>query len=89
MAQQVKNPPAVQETQETRVWSLGQEDPLEEGMVTHSTILAWEIRRTEEPGYSPRGHKELDKTDWLKFLFFFFLRVLPARNGFYISEWLE
>ena len=43
MAQQVKNLPAVQETQEMRVWSLGQEDPLEEGMATHSSILAWRI----------------------------------------------
>ena len=39
----VKNPPAVQESQETRVWSLGQEDPLEEGMATHSSILALRI----------------------------------------------
>ena len=36
--------------QETRVWSLGWEDPLEEGMATHSSILAWRIPRTEEPG---------------------------------------
>ena len=43
----VKNPPAVQET---RVWSLGQEAPLEEGMATHSIILAWRILWTEEPG---------------------------------------
>ena len=43
MAQQVKNPLAMQELQETRVWSLGQEDPLEEKMATHSSILAWEI----------------------------------------------
>ena len=35
---------------ETQVWSLGQEDPLEEGMATHSSILAWRIPRTEEPG---------------------------------------
>ena len=45
----VKNPPAVQETQET-VGSLGGEDPLEEGMATHSSILAWRIPWTEEPG---------------------------------------
>ena len=45
----VKNLPAMQETQETRVQSLGQEDPLEE-MVTHSSILAWRIPWTEEPG---------------------------------------
>ena len=43
----VKNTPAVQETW---VWSLGWEDPLEEGMATHSSILAWRIPRTEEPG---------------------------------------
>ena len=43
----VKSLPADAETQ---VWSLGQEDPLEEGMVTHSSILAWEIPQTEEPG---------------------------------------
>ena len=38
------------ETQETWVQSLGGEDPLEEEMATHSSILAWEIPRTEEPG---------------------------------------
>ena len=43
IAQQVKNPPAVQETQETWVRSLGQEDPLEEEKALHSTILAWRI----------------------------------------------
>ena len=40
----------MQETQEKWVWSLGQEDPLEEGMATHSSILAWRISWTEEPG---------------------------------------
>ena len=49
MAQIVKNPPAVQETQEIQVQSLGQEDPLEE-MATHSSILAWRIPWTEEAG---------------------------------------
>ena len=43
----VKNPPAVQETQ---VQTLGQEDSLEEGMATHSSIPAWRIPWTEEPG---------------------------------------
>ena len=43
----VKNPPAMQET---RVPSLGQEDPLEKGLATGSTILAWRIPWTEEPG---------------------------------------
>ena len=43
----VKNPPAMQET---LVEALGQEDPLEEEMATHSNIFAWEIPWTEEPG---------------------------------------
>ena len=47
MAQLVKNLPAMQETQ---VRSLGWEDPLEKGTVTHSSILAWRIPWTEEPG---------------------------------------
>ena len=46
----VKNLPVMQETQETRVWSLGQQDPLKEGMATHSSILAWRIPWTEEHG---------------------------------------
>ena len=46
------------------VRSLGWEDPLEKGMASHSSILAWEIPWTEEPGgYSPWGHKELDTTE--------------------------
>ena len=47
VAQMVKNLPAMQETQ---VPSLGQEDPLEKGMATYSSILAWRIPWTEEPG---------------------------------------
>ena len=47
VVQMVKNPPAMQET---RVRSLGLEDPLENKMATHSSILAWRILWTEEPG---------------------------------------
>ena len=47
MAQVIKNLPAMQETQ---VWALGWEDSLEEEMATHSSIFAWEIPWTEEPG---------------------------------------
>ena len=47
---EVKNQPAVQETQEMPVQSLGLEDPLEKEMTTHSSILAWKIPRMEEPG---------------------------------------
>jgi len=45
-----KNLPAAQEMQETLVRSLGREDPLEEGMATHCSILAWRIPWTEDPG---------------------------------------
>ena len=55
MTQTVKNLP---EIRETRVPSLGWEDLLEEGMATHSSILAWRIPWTEEPvGYRPWGQK--------------------------------
>ena len=47
VAKMVKNLPAMQETQ---VPSLGQEDPLDRGMATHSSILAWRVAWTEEPG---------------------------------------
>ena len=47
VAQVVKNLPAMQETQ---VQSLSWDDPLEEGIVTHSSVLAWKIPWTEEPG---------------------------------------
>ena len=46
----VKNPLAMQETQEMRVWSLDWEDPLEKEMATHSSIVAWKIPWREAPG---------------------------------------
>ena len=59
MTQNVKNLPALQETW---VHSLGWEDPLEKGIATHSSILAWEIPWTEEPaGHSPWDRKDPDK----------------------------
>jgi len=59
----VNNLPAMQETQ---LRSLGWKDPLEKGMATHSSILAWRIPWTEEPGsYSPWAHKEMDTTERL------------------------
>ena len=60
VAQMVKNLPAVEETQ---VQSLGREDPLEEEVATHSSILAWKIPMTEEPSrLQSMGLKELDRT---------------------------
>ena len=60
MAQLAKNSPAMQETQ---VQSLGQEDPLEKEMATHSSILAWKIPWTEKLGrLLSMGLQELDTT---------------------------
>ena len=62
----VKKLPAMQET---GVWSLGWENPLEKGMATHSSILAWRIPWTEQPGrLSSWTHKELVMTQWLTLL---------------------
>ena len=54
----------MQEAQETQVQSLGQEDPLEEEMATHSSIFVWEILWTEEPGrLQSKGCKKSDMTE--------------------------
>ena len=57
-----KNLPAVQET---HVWSLGREDPLEKGMTTHSSILAWRIPWTEEPGRLQSMGSQRIRHDWV------------------------
>ena len=59
--QMVKNPPAMQDTW---VWSLGQEDPLEESMATHSSILAWRIPWTEEPNRLQSVRSEAVHNNW-------------------------
>ena len=56
----VKNPPALQEMQ---VGSLGREDPLEKGTATHSSILAWRIPQTEEPGRLQSMRSESDMAE--------------------------
>ena len=71
VAQMVKSLPAVWETQ---VRSVGQEDPLEKEMATHSSILAWKIPQMEEPGI-PWGHKDLDMTEQLHFSFLWLIHV--------------
>ena len=67
MAQKVKNPPAMQQTQ-VQVRFLGWEDPLEEGMATHSIIPAWRIPHGQRilTGYSPWGPTELGATEQLR-----------------------
>ena len=90
MAQTVKNLPAMQETW---VWSLGWEDPLEKGMATHSSILAQRIPWTEEPGgLQSMGHKESDTTEQLSpFLFctciIFFFGGGSGGGGVLCSMW--
>ena len=56
----VKNLPAAQELQETWIWFLGQEELLEEGMAPHSSMHAWRIPWTEEPGgLQPMGSQRV------------------------------
>ena len=80
VAQRVKRLPAVRET---RVWSLGREDPLEKEMATHSSILAWRIPWAEEPGYSPQGSQRVGH-DWATslslFINFWVLQFDRRRN---------
>ena len=60
----IKNQPANAGAAGDMVQSLGREDPLEQEMVTHSSVLAWEIPWTEEPGgLQSVGHKESDTTE--------------------------
>ena len=67
--QMVKNLPAMQEPQETHARSLGQEDPLQKGTATHSSILAWKIPWTEEPGRLQSLGLQRDTTKRLHFHF--------------------
>ena len=60
----VKNPPAMQDPQEKGVRSLGWEDPLEKGMATHSSVLAWKIPWTEEPGGLQSTGSQRVRQDW-------------------------
>ena len=67
---------------ENQVGSLSQEDPLEKGMATHSSIFSWSISCTEEPGgLWSMGHKELDTNEQLHFLSYFVLEH-GANRGF-------
>ena len=80
VAQLVKNPPAMKETW---VQSLGQEDPLEKRMATHSSILAWRIPWMDRGAWkaSPWGHKELDPTEQLTLsLFHVYLEYLTCSS---------
>ena len=79
---------------ETRLWSLGREDPLEKEMATHSSILAWRIPRTEEPGgLQPTGSKRVGH-DWATSLSLRQSATNGAATDFdslttYTSEWVK
>ena len=74
VAQKVKNLPAVQET---RVWPMGWEDPLEKGMAVHSSIFAW---REPYGQKSPWGRKELDTAECAK------LQVSPLGQVLFMGK---
>ena len=80
----VKNLPAMQKT---RVWSLGQEDPLEMKMATHSRTLAWKIPWTEEPGGATVHGVAKSKTWLSNFTFFHFLVIGKACVNLEIQWW--
>ena len=88
VAQLVKNPPPMQETQETCVRSLGQEDPLEKKMATHSSTLAWTIPQTNEPGGLQFMRLQRVKRNWeTEHTFTFLINVLHlvSRMSFSLS----
>ena len=79
----------MQEMQETQIRSLGQEDPLGEEMVTHSSMLAWKIPRTEEPGrLQSMGHKESDMTERLHYTILYHGEVIICELV-EASEWVS
>ena len=80
MAQQVRNPPAVQETHKRQVRSLVEEDSLEKEMATHASILAWKIPWTGEPGgLQSMGSQRVGHDERLHF--HFSLACIGERNG--------
>ena len=85
VAQMVKNSPAMQETQ---VRSLGWDNPLENGMATHSSIFAWRISWTEEPDglHTIHGVAESDRTERLILSTFLFGGILPSFSGSQFSH---
>ena len=81
-----QNLPAMQKTE---VWSLGREDPLEKGMVTHSSILSWRIPRTGEPGRLQSMGSQRVRYDWATNTFTFPLVATFAENDSQFHVWLR
>ena len=83
MAQWVKNPLAMREMQADTVQSLGRKDPLEDGVATHSSILAWRIPWTEEPaGLQSMGLQGVrdNWSDWARLKLIWVLKELQQRH---------
>ena len=74
----VKNSPAMQKTQETWVWSLGREDPLEEEMATHFGTLAWEFPWMEELGRLQSMGSQRGRYDWASSLVYRRANIHPS-----------
>ena len=83
MAQRAKRLSAMQET---RVWSLGREDPLEKEMAIHSSTLAWKIPWTEEPDRLQSMGSQRVGHDWVTSLSLHFQAMWLSANHTYISE---
>ena len=83
IVQREKHSLAIQETQETQIWFLGWEDPLEKQMATYSTILAWRIPWTEEPdGLQPKVSQRAGH-HWAIILGFFSFWLFYNRSTFF------
>ena len=82
VAQTVKNLPAMQETWDP---SLGQEDPLEKGMAPHSSILAWRIPWTEEPGGLQSMTESQTRLSDITFLLSLYCQLQEATRGVYTA----
>ena len=79
--------PSMQEPQDTQVWCLGWEVPLEKGMATHSSILAWRIPRTEEPGGIQSMGSQRVRYDWNDLAYLHIVRnTMPFKNDFQILQ---
>ena len=94
MTQQLKELPAVHEMQETQVQSLGRGDPLEEGMATHSSILAWRIPWTEESGRKQSTGLHRVGHDWSNLAHMWsegkskvYIDLLPSSYSGCLKEW--